>query len=593
MSYDLKIWSSGKMPGNNPLLTDAGYKFNNDFIVREGNGWQVVISHSAVVELEDIPDTIMQSLPGISYMTEINIEPISAPDKIKNETLRLCKTLAKEMKGVVEDPQDGTVKLPSGVKKVSYDNPKGKNQPLVSLIWYFDDITFYQSNKIDQFVDLLERYMPDALPRRYGKYEPPQNKYAETGKEHLVEFLKNESFPVWYATKPFTYLFISVPNIEKEIEECLQNNLIQKDINPQFFYGKAQSKYRCGKIELQMLKEVFLQPDWNLAAKRLFLEMSKLLNPFYAEIIEEKPHMFLQKKGLVRSWWWRGIPRDLGYAEILDEQYAKQWKRYQKAATKIPCDLYMVDCFGESDFNNVVKKVGAVPKNVAAPKNENKTAKFFPFQSALAFIKPRFDESAIEILWSDDKKMYAEVFKHQSGNSYQFRCMKLDYDDYNRVYYWVPFDSGICSFFDTVEKAIKEAENVLSVKIINNAEIETDNSIEIDFSDYISITDKDIVSVDNHGITYKSSKGNTLIDFKECAYNYEKLNGGSGKCVGERDITGSNPSFVFYTAPLTTHIFFLSESKAKELISKNNTQQRFHNLQNQIIAAGFTSFDLS
>jgi|GEM_PF-1360953 len=463
MSYDLRIWSSGKMPLNNPLLTDAGYTNNNEYIVREGNGWQVVISRSVSVEPEDIPDTIMQSLPGISYMTEINIEPISAPDKIRNETLRLCKALAKEMKGVVEDLQDGIVKMPSGVKKISYDNPKGKNQPLISLIWYFEDVTFYKSKKIDQFVDLLEKYMPDALPRRYGEYEPPQNKYAETGKEHLIDFLKNESSPVWYAAKPFTHLFISVPDIEKETQACLQNNLFQKDINPQSFYGKAQLRYRCGKIELQMLKEVFLQPDWNLAVKRLFLEMSKLLIPFYAEIIEERPHMILQKSGLIRSWWWRGIPRDLGYAIILDEKYARQWKRYQKAATKIPFDLYMADCFDESGFNNVIKKAGVVPRNVAAPKNENKTANFFPFQSALALIKPRFDESAIEILWSDDKKMYAEVFKHQSGNSYQFRCMKLDYDDCNHIYCWVPFNSGICSFFDTAEKAIEEAKKACQI----------------------------------------------------------------------------------------------------------------------------------
>jgi len=324
MSYDLKIWSSGKIPENNLILTNAGYKLNNDFIVRAGNDWQVVISRSVVVESEDIPDKIMQSLPGISYMTEINIEPISAPDKIRNETLRLCKTLAKEMKGVVEDPQEGTIKLPSGVKKISYDPPKGKYKTLISLIWYFDDVKFYQSNKIVQFVDLLEKYMPDALPRRYGEYEPPKNKYAETGKEHLIEFLKNESNPVWYATKPFTHLFISVPNIEKETQECLQNNLIQKDINPQSFYGKAQSKYRCGKIELQMFQEIFLQPDWNLAVKRLFLEMSKLLNPFYAEIIGKQPgaisaaqYIKRQKKGLIRSWWWRGIPRDLGYAVIM------------------------------------------------------------------------------------------------------------------------------------------------------------------------------------------------------------------------------------------------------------------------------------
>ena len=312
MSYDLKIWSSSKLQEGNRLLADAGYVNNEGILVREGPGWQVLIAKPVTVEAEDIPDVIMQSLPGISYMTDINIEPILAPDKIKKETLSLCIALAKEMKGLVEDPQEGSLKLASGIKKFSYGNSKGKDKSLISLIWYFGDILFYQSDKIDQFVNLLERYMPDALPRRYGEYEPPQYKYGETGKEHLIEFLKKELSPVWYATKPFTHLFISVPDIEKEMQEHLNSNLINKDINPESFYGKAQSKYRCGKIELQMLKEVFLQADWNLALKRLFLEMSKLLNPFYGEIIEEKPYMYMQKNGLVRSWWWRGIPRDLG-----------------------------------------------------------------------------------------------------------------------------------------------------------------------------------------------------------------------------------------------------------------------------------------
>ncbi|MCL2140577.1 MAG: hypothetical protein FWH42_02700 [Dehalococcoidia bacterium] len=105
----MKIWSSRQMPANNSLLADAGYKLGNDYFVREGNGWQVVISSFVTVEPEDIPDTIMQALPGISYMTEINIEPISAPDKVRNETLRLFKALATKIKGVVEDPQDGTI----------------------------------------------------------------------------------------------------------------------------------------------------------------------------------------------------------------------------------------------------------------------------------------------------------------------------------------------------------------------------------------------------------------------------------------------------------------------------------------------------
>ena len=115
------------------------------------------------------------------------------------------------------------------------------------------------------------------------------------------------------------------------------------------------------------------------------------------------------------------------------------------------------------------------------------------------------------------------------------------------------------------------------------------NPILIGYADYISITDKDILQISNAGISYKGG----FINFRECAYYFEAEHGGSGKCVGERDITGSNPSFIFYTAPLTTHIFFIPRGKLAELFSKPPTYQRFYNLQKQLNRYGYTTRDLS
>ena len=390
MSYGIHIWSSGRVPENSILLADAAYQDKGDYFVREGDGWQVVISRPVDVDPEDIPDEIMRALPGVAYLTEITIEPISAPENVRKETLRLCKALAREMKGAVEDPQEDAIQLPSGAKKVSSGGVTGKDRPVISLIWNFDDTTtFYQSNTIDQFVNVLERYMPDALPRRYGEYEPPKHKFAETGKDHLITFLKTVNPPlVLYSSKPFTYLDISVPKIEKETRDCMQSGLVHKEINPQSYYGRAMAEYRCGQIELQMYQDVFLQPDWNLAVKRLFIEVAKTLKPFCAEIIAQpgagtaKDIMKMLKKGLARTWYWRGIPRNLGYAIMLDEPYTKRWDRFQKAAAAITDGLYMVDNFGEATFKSVMKKTGKVPRRLVVPR-WRKTAKYFPFENAL------------------------------------------------------------------------------------------------------------------------------------------------------------------------------------------------------------------
>lgn len=124
---------------------------------------------------------------------------------------------------------------------------------------------------------------------------------------------------------------------------------------------------------------------------------------------------------------------------------------------------------------------------------------------------------------------------------------------------------------------------------IKTATPDTIKNICIDYSDYISISEKDIVNVSNAGISYQGG----FINFRECAYNFKAEHGGDGKCVGERDITGSTPCFIFYTAPLTTHIFFIPKGKLAELFSKVPTYQRFHNLQKQLNEYGYTTRDLS
>lgn len=129
-------------------------------------------------------------------------------------------------------------------------------------------------------------------------------------------------------------------------------------------------------------------------------------------------------------------------------------------------------------------------------------------------------------------------------------------------------------------------------RLKDKIKLATPDSIEnvhIDYSDYISITEKDILKISSAGISYTGG----FINFRECAYYFKDEHGGDGKCVGERDITCSNPCFIFYTAPLTIHMFFIPKGKFAELFSKIPIYQRFHNLQKQLNHYGYTTRDLS
>lgn len=61
----------------------------------------------------------------------------------------------------------------------------------------------------------------------------------------------------------------------------------------------------------------------------------------------------------------------------------------------------------------------------------------------------------------------------------------------------------------------------------------------------------------------------------------------------KRDITGSAPSFVLYTAPLATEILFVSQGQFCELFTKKWKYQRFYNFQESIENAEYTTVDRS
>lgn len=94
---------------------------------------------------------------------------------------------------------------------------------------------------------------------------------------------------------------------------------------------------------------------------------------------------------------------------------------------------------------------------------------------------------------------------------------------------------------------------------------------KIDFSDEISIAETDITSVSEAGISYHGG----FINFRQCAYYYKHINGGSGDCVGTRNIDATTLSYTFYTFPKPTSIYFAKKGKIKEYLSGRPMHQRF------------------
>ena len=143
-----------------------------------------------------------------------------------------------------------------------------------------------------------------------------------------------------------------------------------------------------------------------------------------------------------------------------------------------------------------------------------------------------------------------------------------------------PFDKKGYEAFKTEWFSLKE-----KIAALGHPEYKT---LEISFSDCVSISENDISGISASGISLKNGQ---FINFKECAYHYHKVNGGSGRCIGERD--SRSLSFTFCTAPLTTDVQFLKRNRIAEFFSKHSAYHRFYELQKKISAYGYTTRDMT
>ncbi len=116
----------------------------------------------------------------------------------------------------------------------------------------------------------------------------------------------------------------------------------------------------------------------------------------------------------------------------------------------------------------------------------------------------------------------------------------------------------------------------------------TVRDVSISFADYQTYPEESIVGVSLSGIVLNDF---TLIDLAECADVFQQIEGGSGRCPGERDVACL--SYTFYTPVHPTRIVFLPKNRLAECFAKENTLSRFHKLQKQLADYGYTTRDLS
>ena len=302
LSYDLRIYTVKKQNFDD-LRMNMNYLTCNEGFIFPMNQSQILVSREIEIDDEDIPAHINCQLPGIRYLIECNLEPFSCSKKKISELLKIAKQIAKNGHGFIENPQTDEIIFPSGIKRVM-EYEKTERFSIVELSWWFNYDLLDNLEILQKLLHEIEKTIPEALPRRYGSYEPPKEKY--TSIDEFVVFLKNsiDDSIVWYPSKPVIYVNLSIP----------------KNVGPIY------SGYRFGYFSIEIDAVVLSMPGWHTSINRLFRNASQILNPFYGDIrilnnfIRSRTGAWTDndtENHPIVSWWWNGIPRRSGLGLVL------------------------------------------------------------------------------------------------------------------------------------------------------------------------------------------------------------------------------------------------------------------------------------
>jgi hypothetical protein len=248
--------------------------------------------------------------------------------------------------------------MASGVKRAKPAERRERFSTLTFGWWFLDSPLFGRTGR-DQFLRIVERQFPECLPKRYGRHEPPQYLYSETGRDHLLDFLdehvanERDSLPiVWYPHWPAVSVSFGFPKPA----------------------GASSRGFRSNYIEIDVDHDVLAQEGWATQLRRFWLKMSTLIRPFYGDVrtlggrIRARAGYSVDEQTEqhpIRGWWWRGIPPVLGHAFVLGAEYRRLWPAAD-AIGDLDCDLAFVSSDDWVGGGGVARLCGEAPMSITA-----------------------------------------------------------------------------------------------------------------------------------------------------------------------------------------------------------------------------------
>jgi hypothetical protein len=186
VSYDLQIFARRRpkaadldafLAATGAATTDRPLKRGGSLVLSAGDDVHVEVDGPARIERDDVPDAANGAIGASSWLVQLSVKPSTDAAW----PMDLSVHLARAAEGVVYDPQEDRVTWPAGFRP--RDAASGEERiDEVELDWF---VPYAEPDPEvpRRLLALLREHAPEAIPTRYGGYEPLPFRFAGDGAE--------------------------------------------------------------------------------------------------------------------------------------------------------------------------------------------------------------------------------------------------------------------------------------------------------------------------------------------------------------------------------------------------------------------------
>jgi hypothetical protein len=246
---------------------------------------------------EDAPPQVVAALLSVGWTVELSL-PAAATKRDVTAAARFARAVAESGRGVVYDPQEDRItwpRNPARLRKVETSREGRADDLAIQLHWLF--ARRLTSADAHTLLAVLSDAMPEAVPVRFGDYEPMQGRLERDGAEAFAAFWDGGDMAFWRGAKPFDWGFVFL--------ERGRGAALPPDQRPPL--GPDE-------LELDFLSGVCDDARWLAAIERLLVHVADALGAFFAYAHHEK-----QK--VERHADWQGLPPEPLWLAWLGDAY--------------------------------------------------------------------------------------------------------------------------------------------------------------------------------------------------------------------------------------------------------------------------------